>query len=70
MMYSFLYSALLFFALTPGVLVTVPKGGSKLVVAATHAVIFATVCYLTHRSVMRYFHEGFQMHKEEEKKMM
>jgi hypothetical protein len=68
-MYSFLYSVLLFFVLTPGILVTLPKGGSKVVVALTHAVIFATVCYLTHKSVMRYFHEGFQA-KPGEKKMM
>jgi hypothetical protein len=40
-----------------------------MVVAATHALIFATVCYLTHKRVVRYFHEGFQMPKEEKKMM-
>jgi len=65
-MYSFLYSALLFFALTPGILVTLPKGGSKMVVAATHAVIFAIVCHLTHRRVMRYLYEGFEDQPQDE----
>jgi hypothetical protein len=35
--------AALFFALTPGVLVSLPPGGSTLTVAATHAVVFALV---------------------------
>jgi hypothetical protein len=46
-----LYLVLLFVALTPGVLLHLPSGGSKLVVAATHGVLFAVVYYLTHRSV-------------------
>jgi hypothetical protein len=69
-MVSFLYSALLFFLLTPGILVTLPKGGSKTVVAATHALVFAVVCYLTHKRVVRFFAEGFQDMKPDEKKMM
>jgi len=69
-MWSFLYSVLLFYVLTPGILVTLPKGGSKMVVALTHAVIFAIVCHLTHRTVMRYFNEGFQVMPEGEEKMM
>lgn len=36
-----LTTAVLFFLLTPGVLLSLPPGGSKLVVAATHAVVFA-----------------------------
>ena len=36
-----LTTALLFFLLTPGVLLSLPPGGSKLVVAATHALVFA-----------------------------
>jgi hypothetical protein len=58
-MWSFFYSALLFFVLTPGILVTLPKGGSKVVVAATHAVIFAIVCHLTHKRVVRYLEKNF-----------
>jgi len=42
-----IYLAVLFFLLVPGVLVTLPKGGSKMVVAATHALVFIVVFVLT-----------------------
>ena len=45
--------AVLFFVLTPGVLLRLPPGGSKLVVAATHAVVFALVYHFTHKLVYR-----------------
>ena len=48
-----LYSALLFFVLTPGIFVSLPKGKSKMVVAATHALIFAVVYHFTHKTVWR-----------------
>jgi len=54
---TLVYCAALFFVLTPGILVTLPKGGSKMVVAATHAVIFATVCHLTRRFVVERFQD-------------
>jgi hypothetical protein len=55
-----LFVAALFFVLTPGILVTLPKGGSKMVVAATHALVFAVVFGLVHKSVWAYFYpEGF-----------
>jgi hypothetical protein len=38
-----LTTAVLFFVLTPGIVVSLPPGGSKMVVAATHAVVFAVV---------------------------
>ena len=38
-----LTTALLFFVLTPGVVLSLPPGGSLYVVAATHAVVFAVV---------------------------
>ena len=47
------YAAVLFFALTPGVLVSLPPGSSLLVKAATHAVVFAVVLALTHKAVAR-----------------
>ena len=56
-MWPLLCCAVLFFVLTPGVLVTLPKGGSKMVVAATHALIFATVCYFSRRLVVERFQE-------------
>uniref|UniRef100_A0A6C0JV68 Uncharacterized protein n=1 Tax=viral metagenome TaxID=1070528 RepID=A0A6C0JV68_9ZZZZ len=57
-----LYVALLFVVLTPGVLLTLPKGGSKLVVAATHGLVFALVYHLTHKLVWKLsMHlDGFQ----------
>ncbi len=48
-----LYLVLLFVALTPGVLLTLPKGGSKLKVALVHAVVFAVVLALTKGPVLR-----------------
>ena len=48
------YSALLFFVLTPGVLVTLPPKGKKLTVAAFHAVVFALVWHFTHKLVWRF----------------
>lgn len=47
------YVALLFFVLVPGVLLSLPPGGSKLVVAAVHAVVFGLVYHFTHRMVAR-----------------
>jgi len=46
----------LFVALTPGILVTLPNKGSKVAVAATHALLFAVVVYL----LRKYQYEGFQ----------
>jgi len=53
------YMVVLFVVLTPGVLVNLPPGGSKYVVLATHAVIFAAVWHLTHKAVGR-LAEGFK----------
>jgi len=50
-LYTSLYLALLFFVLTPGILLSVPPGGSKMVVAFTHAVVFAVVYHFTHKAV-------------------
>jgi hypothetical protein len=47
------YAALLFFVLTPGVVVSLPPGGSWLTTAAVHAVVFAVVWSLTHKWVWR-----------------
>jgi hypothetical protein len=57
-----LYVALLFVVLTPGVLLTLPKGGSKLVVAATHGLVFALLYHFTHKAVWKFSMtlDGFQ----------
>jgi hypothetical protein len=44
-----LYVAVLFFVLTPGVLLSLPKGGSKFTVAAVHALVFAVLFQFTHK---------------------
>ena len=49
----FLYAALLFFVLTPGILLTLPPKGKKMTVAAVHAVVFGLIWALTHNMVMR-----------------
>jgi hypothetical protein len=47
------YAAVLFYLLTPGVLVSLPPGGSRMTVALTHAVVFGVVWMLTHKLVYR-----------------
>lgn len=60
-----LFVAALFYVLTPGILLTLPKGGSKMMVAATHALVFAVVFSLVHKSVFHYLYpEGFVAKKE------
>lgn len=48
-----LYAALLFFLLTPAILVSLPPKGSKYIVAAVHALIFALIFHFTHKLVWR-----------------
>lgn len=50
--------AVLFFVLTPGILLRLPKGGSKMMVAATHAVVFVLVFQLMHKMGWKAY-EGF-----------
>ena len=60
-----LFAVALFVALTPGVLLTIPRGCSKLVVAGTHAVIFVIVYYLIYKLVSNLVNhmEGFNPKK-------
>ena len=48
-----LYVALLFFVLTPGILLSLPKGGSKFTVAGVHALVFGLIFHFTHKLVWR-----------------
>lgn len=50
----FVYAAVLFFVLTPGILLSLPPKGKKMTVAAVHAVVFAVVWGLTHKFVARF----------------
>jgi hypothetical protein len=48
-----LYTALLFFLLSPTVFLKLPANGSTKKVAAVHAVIFALIWQFTHKMVWR-----------------
>lgn len=48
-----LYTAILFFVLVPGVLLTLPRKGSKLTVAAVHAIVFGLIFHFTCKLVWR-----------------
>ena len=48
-----LYAAILFFVLVPGVLLSIPRRGSKLVVAAVHALVFGLIYHFTNKLVWR-----------------
>jgi hypothetical protein len=50
-----LYLALLFVLLTPGILVHLPKNGSKWTVAIVHAAVFGLVYFLTNGLVKNMF---------------
>lgn len=47
------YIAVLFVALTPGILLSLPPKGSKLLVAVTHGLVFALVYHFTHKLVWK-----------------
>ena len=64
-LFMFLYTAVLFYVLTPGILLSLPPKSYKMVVAATHAFVFALVYKLTHRMAWKLAmsFEGFQENK-------
>ena len=56
-----LYIVALFFVLTPGVFLSLPKGGDLKTVALTHALVFGAVYHLTHKLVAKkskYYDDG------------
>jgi hypothetical protein len=54
-----LFIAVLFFILTPGVLLSLPAGGSLMTKAAFHAIVFAIVYHLTHQMAERALYRGY-----------
>jgi hypothetical protein len=50
-LFMFLFVAVLFFVLTPGIVLSLPPKGSKTVVALTHAIVFALIWTLIHKTV-------------------
>lgn len=53
-LHIFIFSVLLFFVLTPGVLLRLPPNGSKYLVAAVHALVFASVSTMS----LKYYKEN------------
>jgi hypothetical protein len=62
-----LYAAVLFFILTPSILLRIPKSGSKWVVAAVHALVFGVIFHFTNKLVWRLGArlEGFEPNSKE-----
>ena len=62
-----LYAAVLFFILTPSILLRIPKSGSKWVVAAVHALVFGLIFHFTNKLVWRLGarFEGFEPNSKE-----
>jgi len=59
--YKYLYAAVLFFLLSPGVLLRIPDKGSVMVSAAVHAVVFGVVLYVLCGHLIPMIHkEGFE----------
>ena len=52
-LYMVVYTAILFYLLTPGVYLRLPRKGSKIIVALTHGVVFAVVLFSTYKIVLR-----------------
>ena len=50
-----LFTAVLFYVLTPGILLSIPPKGSKHAKALVHALVFALVYHFTHKAVWRFF---------------
>ena len=48
-----IYMVVLFFVLTPGILLTLPSGASKKMVALTHGIVFVAIWWLTHKYVWK-----------------
>ena len=50
---SFVYVAVLFFVLTPGILVSLPPKSSKMVVALVHAIVYTIILTFTYHPVSK-----------------
>lgn len=65
----FVYAFVLFFVLTPGILLSLPPRGSKMMVAATHALVFSLIFVFTHKMLMKFSAmEGFKEGATKKKK--
>jgi len=57
--FCFIYAAVLFFLLTPSVLLRLPAKGSKYVVAGVHSLVFGIVLFISHKLFRSFGLEGF-----------
>jgi len=56
-----IYSAFLFFILTPNILFHLPSNGNKYIVAATHAILFGILVFFSYNILPAiYVNEGFK----------
>ena len=62
--YESIYLALIFVVFIPGILFSLPPGGSKLIVAVTHAIAFVVIYRLTADTVLDML--GVEEEEEEE----
>lgn len=60
-----IFAALLFFVLSPGVLLRLPSNGSKMTVAAVHAVVFGILLYFTAGFVWALSNNLFEQKQED-----
>lgn len=57
---SFLYVFVLFFILSPGIVVTLPPKSSKMIVAIVHGLIFTLILALTYSYVAHFSFKVFE----------
>ena len=63
-LWMFVFTSLLFIVLSPGVLLSLPPGGSKMTIVVVHSVVFSLIYCLTHKMVFNYMYpEGFMGYK-------
>lgn len=58
--YMLIYITLLFFILSPGVLITIPNIDSKVIPALVHSIVFTIVYYYTYKLVWEYIYSNNQ----------
>lgn len=63
----FIFSALLYYVLTPGIFITIPPKSNKKIVALVHGLVYSTVLYFTHKIVFNVT-EGFKTYTQEQTK--
>jgi hypothetical protein len=56
LLFMILFTWALFVALSPGILLKIPAGGSPKTVVAVHGLLFALIYGFTHKMVWSYFY--------------